>query len=169
MKLCCTKLLSEFCCHILLPIADVECGQCSPAQPRLFNNKFAVLIINCLLNIYLLLKWTNKRVKLIFLCPGVLCYLYQNYNQRFWSRWLACSTCGGGQKWSWPLFSPRFSFFLLSTPFPPTPYFGVTRRNIYKKKIKKFFLQKLTFDCFFWSLWSAFGHGSLGHPQSLEY
>ena len=29
----------------------------------------------------------------------------------FWSRWLACFTCGGGWKQSWPLFSLTFFFF----------------------------------------------------------
>ena len=32
-----------------------------------------------------------------------------------------------------------------------------------------FYEKKQIFECFSDSLWPAFGHGRLGHPQSLEY
>ena len=69
--------------------------------------------------------------------PGLFC------GSEAWSRRLACSTCGGGRKQSWPLFSLNlfFSFFYCFSPtsgilrkvkFCLASYFGITRRNIKK-------------------------------------
>ena len=80
----------------------------------------------------------------------------------------ACATRGGGLKRSWPLFSPIFFFFYacwLSPTSGKVPwlkicflsYFGITRRNIYKKIIfLKFmiFYQKNHFVAFFSAFYS---------------
>ena len=77
---------------------------------------------------------------------------------------------------AWPLLSPTFalSFFLrllLLTHFGESPmceiiftqYLGITRRYMQKK----YFFQVIFIFLDF--LRPAFGHGRLGHPQSLEY
>ena len=76
-----------------------------------------------------------------------------------------------------------FSLFSPSSAFDPLP--GISRawkfvspnilaklEDIWKKKLKVIFIfyeKKLIFGCFFFFSWPAFGHGHLGHPQSLEY
>ena len=104
----------------------------------------------------------------------------------FWSR-RACVR----HKRSWPLFSHTFfffflSFFLSSTPstfhpirgisrawkFVSPNIFGITRRYMQKKILGNFdfFTKKSWFSTFFFFLLRpAFGHGRLGHSQSLEY
>ena len=85
---------------------------------------------------------------------------------------------------SFSLFYLLFLFrLLLLTNFGETPvseiilpqYFGITRRYMQQKKLgggKFYFFTKKNkqifrpFSCF---LRPAFGHGRLGHPQSLEY
>ena len=100
------------------------------------------------------------------------------------SRRLACGSRGGGRKRSGPLFSPTF-FFFYAFCFSPTlgnlpcvkicfpQYFGIPRRYMQKKKKFEehfiFLRKKGDFSTVFCFLRPAFGHGRLGHPQSLEY
>ena len=51
-------------------------------------------------------------------------------------------------------------------------YFGITRRYMQNKNLGNFLFnkKKVDFRAFFFDfLGPAFGHGRLGHPQSLEY
>ena len=104
----------------------------------------------------------------LFCCQVTFCW--------FWPRRLACAM--RAQCVAWPLLLPSFS---LSSSFSQSFAFDPLRGNSYvwkffppifwPKKIGNFyfFTKKTDFLLSLDFFWPAFGHGRLGHPQSLEY
>ena len=106
-------LFKQFCCFIFdnkMPkpsIASCSFVQNNFALPRSLNK----------------MHFHKKMMKLAFYRTKKERLLQFKRKKRYWSRRLACATCGGVRKCSWPLLTHTFFFFspppLLSIAFHP--------------------------------------------------